>query len=196
MGGRTGGRIVSLVNARGGGIGLLPPRALTRLYVSGPAARSRSASSVGANALVGGSDKSIVLQPLSLEALDGRRSGTGRRRPEAAVDRRAPNLARRTTRYRCELTARIQFACCSRFCVLHPGSRMALGGCGGLARLPAVPLAQAQTIQRSRYSRCALLHGGCRADERDGPQGPAAAQQRRGLLSRPLRFLVTFRRRR
>ena len=54
-------------NARGD---RLPPRALTGLYV-GASGEIALGVGVGANALVGGSDKSIVLQPLSLEASVG-----------------------------------------------------------------------------------------------------------------------------
>ena len=54
------------VNVRSG-IGL-PPRALTGLYVG---ASGDIALGVGANALIGGSNKSVVLQPLSLEAQVG-----------------------------------------------------------------------------------------------------------------------------
>ncbi len=63
----AGGRMVWLVNARGD---RLPPRALTGLYV-GASGEIALGVGVGANALVGGSDKSIVLQPLSLEASVG-----------------------------------------------------------------------------------------------------------------------------
>jgi hypothetical protein len=63
----AGGRMVWLVNARGN---RLPPRALTGLYV-GASGEIALGVGVGANALVGGSDKSIVLQPLSLEASVG-----------------------------------------------------------------------------------------------------------------------------
>ena len=63
----AGGRMVWLVNARGP---RLPPRALTGLYV-GASGEIALGVGVGANALVGGSDKSIVLQPLSLEASVG-----------------------------------------------------------------------------------------------------------------------------
>jgi hypothetical protein len=63
----AGGRMVWLVNARGD---RLPPRALTGLYV-GASGEIALGVGVGANALVGGSNKSIVLQPLSLEASVG-----------------------------------------------------------------------------------------------------------------------------
>ena len=63
----AGGRMVWLVNARGT---RLPPRALTGLYV-GASGEIALGLGVGANALVGGSDKSVVLQPLSLEASAG-----------------------------------------------------------------------------------------------------------------------------
>jgi hypothetical protein len=63
----AGGRMVWLVRARGT---RLPPRALTGLYV-GASGDIALGVGVGANALVGGSDKSVVLQPLSLEASVG-----------------------------------------------------------------------------------------------------------------------------
>jgi hypothetical protein len=63
----AGGRMVWLVNGRGN---RLPPRALTGLYV-GASGEIALGVGVGANALVGGSDKSVVLQPLSLEASVG-----------------------------------------------------------------------------------------------------------------------------
>jgi hypothetical protein len=63
----AGGRMVWAVNARGA---RLPPRALTGLYV-GASGEVALGVGVGANALVGGNDKSVVLQPLSLEASAG-----------------------------------------------------------------------------------------------------------------------------
>ena len=63
----AGGRMVWLVRARSD---RLPPRALTGLYV-GASGEIALGVGVGANALVGGSNKSIVLQPLSLEASVG-----------------------------------------------------------------------------------------------------------------------------
>jgi hypothetical protein len=63
----AGGRMVWLVKARSP---RLPPRALTGLYV-GASGDIALGVGVGANALVGGSDKSVVLQPLSLEASVG-----------------------------------------------------------------------------------------------------------------------------
>jgi len=63
----AGGRMVWLVKARSP---RLPPRALTGLYV-GASGDIALGVGVGANALIGGSDKSVVLQPLSLEASVG-----------------------------------------------------------------------------------------------------------------------------
>ena len=63
----AGGRMVWLVRARGT---RLPPRALTGLYV-GASGDIALGIGVGANALIGGNDKSVVLQPLSLEASAG-----------------------------------------------------------------------------------------------------------------------------
>ena len=63
----AGGRMVWLVRARSA---RLPPRALTGLYV-GASGDIALGVGVGANALIGGSDKSVVLQPLSLEASVG-----------------------------------------------------------------------------------------------------------------------------
>jgi hypothetical protein len=64
----AGGRMIWAVNARSQQ--RLPPRALTGLYV-GASGEVALGVGVGANALVGGSDKSVVLQPLSLEASAG-----------------------------------------------------------------------------------------------------------------------------
>ena len=64
----AGGRMVWAVNARSST--RLPPRALTGLYV-GASGEIALGVGVGANALVGGNDKSVVLQPLSLEASAG-----------------------------------------------------------------------------------------------------------------------------
>ena len=67
----AGGRMVWVVRARASGpSGRLPPRALTGLYVGASGDISLGVG-VGANALVGGSNKSVVLQPLSLEASVG-----------------------------------------------------------------------------------------------------------------------------
>jgi hypothetical protein len=63
----AGGRMVWAVNARGD---RLPPRALTGLYV-GASGDIALGVGVGANALIGGSGKSVVLQPLSLEGSVG-----------------------------------------------------------------------------------------------------------------------------
>jgi len=63
----AGGRMARAVNARST---RLPPRALTGLYV-GASGDIALGVGVGANALVGGSDRSVVLQPLSLEASVG-----------------------------------------------------------------------------------------------------------------------------
>jgi hypothetical protein len=63
----AGGRMVWLVRARGT---RLPPRALTGLYV-GASGDIALGIGVGANALIGGNDRSVVLQPLSLEASAG-----------------------------------------------------------------------------------------------------------------------------
>jgi hypothetical protein len=48
----------------------LPPRSLVGSY-GGLSAEATVGVGVGANALIGGSDKSIVLQPLSVQAQQG-----------------------------------------------------------------------------------------------------------------------------
>jgi hypothetical protein len=64
----AGGRMVWVVRARSST--RLPPRALTGTYV-GASGDIALGVGVGANALVGGSNRSVVLQPLSLEASVG-----------------------------------------------------------------------------------------------------------------------------
>jgi hypothetical protein len=64
----AGGRMLWAVNARSGTP--VPPRALTGTFV-GASGDIALGIGVGANALVGGSNRSIVLQPLSVEVQAG-----------------------------------------------------------------------------------------------------------------------------